>query len=512
MLNKTLRGKQNWLKLDEVWERSSSSLILLSILVVGLLVRFYDLSDPPLDFHPTRQLHSLIIARGYYFQYAAGVTEDQRQMAWEQSVAEGRIEPPIFEWLTAQTYRILGAETVTTARVYSILIWMLGGVVIYSLYRKDLSRPASLVGLAYYVTVPYAIYASRSFQPDPLMTFLLVLSWFLAMVWLKQPSGRNAILAGAIGGITLLVKTTAGFYLGGILIGIVIATKSFKVVRNWQTWLLLFLLALPTAVYAVFVWWSPSASGGITSLRFFPSYWTQLGFYLTWFNMLDEKIGLIWIILSMLGGMNLQSRWLKGAFWGGLAGYVLMGFALSHHISTHDYYSLPLIPILGLGFGGLLELVRKGLPENNRTIKIGMAGLLFVLFLGNVYQARMTLKRTDYREEPTFWQNVAGEIAPYSPVIGLTQDYGLRLTYYGGISIDNWFTSDEIRLRLETGQEITSAGLFQEKTQNAGGFLVTNQEEFSRQPELQQFLESNYAEVSSLPGALLFDLRTKIEK
>ncbi|HJS29813.1 MAG TPA: hypothetical protein VJ768_09335, partial [Anaerolineales bacterium] len=36
--------------------------------VVGLGVRLADLTDPPLDFHPTRQLRSAIIAREMYLE------------------------------------------------------------------------------------------------------------------------------------------------------------------------------------------------------------------------------------------------------------------------------------------------------------------------------------------------------------------------------------------------------------------------------------------------------------
>ncbi|MEJ5241736.1 MAG: hypothetical protein WHS87_11110 [Anaerolineales bacterium] len=39
-------------------------LLLLLLLLTGWLIRLYDLDDPPLDFHPTRQLFSALKARG----------------------------------------------------------------------------------------------------------------------------------------------------------------------------------------------------------------------------------------------------------------------------------------------------------------------------------------------------------------------------------------------------------------------------------------------------------------
>ncbi len=44
----TVFGEKKWL----LWAA------VLVIFTVGLAIRFYDLADAPLDFHPTRQLHS----------------------------------------------------------------------------------------------------------------------------------------------------------------------------------------------------------------------------------------------------------------------------------------------------------------------------------------------------------------------------------------------------------------------------------------------------------------------
>ena len=47
------------------WERLTLSLLLL----LGLGIRLYDLTDAPLDFHPTRQLRGALIAPGIYYRW-----------------------------------------------------------------------------------------------------------------------------------------------------------------------------------------------------------------------------------------------------------------------------------------------------------------------------------------------------------------------------------------------------------------------------------------------------------
>lgn len=491
-----------------LWSRLTPTIVLVLLVLSGIYIRFFDLTDPPLDFHPTRQLHSLIIARGFYYQFAPGLSDDQRQAAMQQSVAEGRVEPPILEWIVARTYSITGGENPVVARVYSIVFWLAGALLFYFLSREYLSDTARLIGTGFILLLPYGVYASRAFQPDPLMTAMCILCWFLFAGWVQKPVWRRALLVGVVTGLTLLIKTTAVFYLAGVFVGVIIATRAFKTVRSWQTPVMLVLFALPTAIYAAQVWFAP-ASGGVTSLRFFPSYWTRISFYLTWYGLLDRHIGLLWIVLSLIGGTGLRSPVTRGIFWGGLAGYVLMGFVLPHHISTHDYYILPLIPLLALGLAGLVEIFQRGFSNAPRAAHIAVSIFLAGLALGNIYVARNTLNKADYRQEPEFWQGLARQVAPYGPVVGLTQDYGLRMTYWGGISLTNWDTLSDIRLRTTSGQEFDLEALFEEKTANAGAFLVTMADEFARQPELRQLLDSRYPQVSTQPGVWLYDLRTK---
>ena len=45
-------------------------ILLILFLLAGLGVRLIDLTDLPLDFAATRQLHSFIMARGYYYEMA----------------------------------------------------------------------------------------------------------------------------------------------------------------------------------------------------------------------------------------------------------------------------------------------------------------------------------------------------------------------------------------------------------------------------------------------------------
>ena len=149
-------------------------LALLFAFGLGFAIRLYDLTDAPLDFHPTRQLHSAVMSRGMYYQNLESEPDWKREMAVRQWKAEGLIEPPFMEWLTAATYRLTGQENLWYARIYSIIFWVSGGIALFLLAKELSGSAAAVVGLLYYLIIPYGAIASRSFQPDPLMTALIV--------------------------------------------------------------------------------------------------------------------------------------------------------------------------------------------------------------------------------------------------------------------------------------------------------------------------------------------------
>src|SRR5687768_9945488 len=183
----------------------SAALILL--FAIALTIRLYDLTDLPLDFHPTRQLLSAIKARGLYYETQPdGVPTWKLETAIRQAKLKADVEPVVFEHLVAFTYRFTG-EQLWIARIYSSLFWLIGGVFLFMLVRDLVSFEGAIFSTAYYLFFPYAIIASRSFQPDALMVMLTISFWWIFSRWITftrspSPEGRGvrfALLAGQIG-------------------------------------------------------------------------------------------------------------------------------------------------------------------------------------------------------------------------------------------------------------------------------------------------------------------------
>ena len=71
--------------------RFSQIAALILLLGLGFAIRLYDLTDLPLDFHPTRQLLSALKTRGMYYQTLPDAPADQRDFAIQQWKALGQI-------------------------------------------------------------------------------------------------------------------------------------------------------------------------------------------------------------------------------------------------------------------------------------------------------------------------------------------------------------------------------------------------------------------------------------
>jgi hypothetical protein len=259
--------------------------LLAVILVCGLVTRLYDLTDPPLDFASTRQLRSALIARGMYYPNLEDAPD------WKQTIAEkqGRhsmIEPTILESLVAGTYNLVGGEYIWIARIYSALFWVLGGAALFFLVDELVSTDGAFIALTYYLFVPFGIVASRSFQPDPLLTALIIFSWWTFFRWYRTSTWKWAILAGFFAGAAMIVKSTAVFFLL-IAFALLVLQKDplKKLIRDKQVWSILALSGVPVLAYHVYGVFIVGSLGEQFRGRFFTQMLSELSYYIKWKNV-----------------------------------------------------------------------------------------------------------------------------------------------------------------------------------------------------------------------------------
>lgn len=489
------------------------TILLIVSLAAGFGIRMIDLTDLPLDFAPTRQLFSALKARGMYYQYVTDAPEWQKQAAISLG-GVGDFEPPVMETIVSQTYRIFG-EHLWFARIYSSLFWVLGGLALFLLIREMTSNGPALIGLLFYLFNPFGVQASRAFQPDPLMVALIVYYLWSLFRWQNTRSWKWAILMGVFGGLALFVKNVSVFFIAGALAGVVFGILGIKnAIRNWQVWAAGVLILLPSAIYSLSSSATSGALSGYFNLQFHPEMWIDPAFYFRWDYVMNTIIGFGTTLLAVLSIFIMDKKRERPMLAGLWIGYVLFSLVFSYATYTHYYYQEFLIALVAISFAPALKLFFNRFFQQSPGIlpRLIMTGLVIGGLAVHSWYSRNTLMNSDYRHEAAFWAEIGDVLGHDASVVGLTQDYGYRLAYWGYQGSTAWLTEGDFNVRAMSGIDIDPLDLFKQDTAGKQYFLVTMFGEFDNQPEVKNLLYENYPVYAETDEYIIFDLQHPLDQ
>ncbi len=475
---------------------------LIILLALGGLLRLIDVTDPPLDFHSSRQLRNSLVARDIYYSLLPSATTEQRELASSFANSVGRYEPPVIESIVALSYFVAGGETIVVARIWEVFFWLLAGIALFDLMRRTTSPWAALIGLAYYLVLPFSVQASRSFQPDPLMTSAFVAGIYFLYRWSEEQTWKWAILAGLFLGFATFVKIVIAFFAGGAAIALVLFTLGKDFWRSKQVWVMAVLMIAPALVFYILLNQSRST-------EYFFGWTVELikligstDFYTKWLAFLGNLFGLTIIFLSIGGSLLAppRLRWLLVSLW---IGYLLYGLTLPFQMYTHSYYHIQLIPIVALGLAVVANPLIESVAVQSQVGRVGFIALVIVVIGFQAWVSRSVLVAEDFHVEAPFWRNVGNAIPADAKVIGLTQDYGYRLMYFGWRKVTLWPYVTELA-EVRSGQ-VDFADRFDELTAGKDYFLVTSFGQLDKQLSLKKILDE-YPIAIQGDGYALYDL------
>ena len=491
------------------------SALLIIFLALGGLLRLLDITDPPLDFQPSRQLRNSLVAREIYYSLLPSATTEQRETSATFALSVGKYEPPVIETIVAVTYLFTGGENIASARVWETLFWLAAGVALFDLMRRAISPWAALAGLAYYLVLPFSVQASRSFQPDPLMTSAFVIGIYFLYRWSESsygvqelaPASKNetwkfAILAGIFLGLATLVKIVIAFFAGAAAIALVLYTLKKDFWRSKQVWTMAALMIVPALIFYILLNQSRSTEYFFAWTVTLINLITSTDFYSKWLAFIGSLFGLTVIFLSLAGALLAPARlrWLLISLW---VGYLLYGLTLPFQMYTHSYYHIQLIPIVALGLAAALNPLFERVAVQGPVGRVGFILLIIAVMGYQSWVARSVLVAEDFHHEPAFWQSVGNAIPADAEVIGLTQDYGFRLMLWGWRKVSLWPLSTGLGEARGGGQD---ANDFAALTAGKDYFLVTAFGQLEKQPELKIILEQ-YSIAAEGDGYVIYDLQ-----
>lgn len=477
----------------------------LVLLLLGLGLRLYDLTDQPIDFHSTRQLRGALIARSLYYKMLPAADPEMRESAIAAANTVGQYEPSIVEKLVAYAYLLAGEEKLWISRLFTSFFWTIGGIALFALAIRMSSPGPALAALGYYLILPFGVQASRSFQPDPGMVMWIVLTLYALYRWSEKPTWKWAILAGLLGGIGIVTKVVAAYIIGGAAVALVLSTLGWRRFwRNPQVWVIAILMFAPSILYYMgrggraseyFAGWTLSLS----HLLLDPSW------YVRWLSLVQNIMGLTALLLALIGVLiaKQKDRLFLVGLWGG---YLVYALFLPYQMYTHNYYHLQLIPIIALSLIPVAEVILGRLSQQPKFWQAFFIGIALVSIAFPAWLSIAEQNRENFRNEPAYWQEIASYLPTDGKILALTQDYGYRLLYYGWRKVVLWPNRGERKLSELRGISKEFEEYFAKRVEGKSYFLVTAFGQFNDQPDLKQILNDRYPLIAQGDGYLIYDL------
>lgn len=519
------------------------------LLLFGLAIRIPHLTDPPLEFHPTRQYRSALMARGLVVRSLKGYSAGELNAIRAAAATEAPIEPPVFEHAAALAYRIMGREALWIPRLMGVTVWVLGALAIWWLvvrgnrpttdtpadddarapssgmgstrgipFQQDLRPLAGLVAVAVYLFLPYGRPASQAFQPDALMTALTT-GALAALAWRhRAPSIGSGFVALLLAAAAVFIKPMAVFFILPVALVLSVSRYGFfRGASRFTAWTAA-VVAPATAWYIYVALSFPSTFED----RFFPQLLTRAVFWTGWLTMIDRVV--TWPMCALaLAGIAFAERHTRRVLVAAWMGYVAFGLLFTHHIQTHDYYSLPLITLVAWSIGALVNGVwpsgRRD-SEAHATLQVQGAMLRSVaLVLVPVAAAMAWAWRTPpYEADPGSIVEAAryeriGRLVNHSTrVVSLDGNYAVPLNYHGLLVASNLPLSFDRAISTLAGRSVTAEAEAELAGRDADFFVATHQPEFDARPDLRALLDTRYPLIERDGTArswhyLVYDLR-----
>jgi 4-amino-4-deoxy-L-arabinose transferase-like glycosyltransferase len=173
------------------------------------------------------------IARNYYRE---GMNLLYPRIDWRgNGPGYAEMEFPLFPWLAAAAYRLIGVQEVVL-RLLPFAFSLVGMGVFFHLAHRLLPAPGSAVACAFFAIHPLLVAMSRSIQPEPLMLAFYVVAVYAFLRWLEDRKPLHYALAIVATALAVLLKAPAA-HVGFLFLALVCHRKGWHAFKEPALWL-----------------------------------------------------------------------------------------------------------------------------------------------------------------------------------------------------------------------------------------------------------------------------------
>jgi hypothetical protein len=218
-----------------------SIFLLGSILAVGALLRFNNITQPFTDAFSWRQTSTAMMASNFYHR-SWNIFYPEVSWTGPSPGYQGR-EFQTVSYIAALLYTLTG-EHDWVGRAVPALFGVWGIFALYQLVRRIWDEEHALLSAAVLALFPSSIFIDRSFLPDPAMVALMTTSVWMLVAYLQTERLSFLSLAGITGALGLLTK------LPGVIVSpaVIYATLTNLPLRDKQNHRKLAVISIVTIV------------------------------------------------------------------------------------------------------------------------------------------------------------------------------------------------------------------------------------------------------------------------
>ena len=357
---------------------SRTTKIYLTIILIGLAIRLWDINIPLLEFYPSRQIQTAEITRNLYRNGFNVLAPSVRYLGPGPGLF--LVEFPLYNSAVAILYYIFGLHEYF-GRIFSILGWILSSFFLWKLANKYVGRLAASTALFFYTFSPLSVLVSRSFQPDQWMLATSLGAIYFLDKWVNEKRWSLFYLSVIFAACSFLLKLPSIIFTLVPVMYLIFQSKMRFIRSRLSIYYLL--AAFPSVIWYFWVM-IMNKSGETLQHSVAVSNWFGFEVFLNtsyYSNIFGFEINLvlgpIGILLFLVGLFTkLKSSQNLLYFW--LGGVILYFLIFNKHNMTHEYYHLPLLPIATIFIGIAGAKIYK--IFNNLIIKRDLVFIISGLF------------------------------------------------------------------------------------------------------------------------------------
>ena len=160
--------------------RIPTTIFLSIFLILGFLVRLYQIDNPIADWHSFRQVDTASVSRMYVEDGISILYPKYHDISRVQS---GLFNPEGYRFVELPIFNIIHATFAKNVPFLKLEVWgrlisifsaLISSILIFILGKRFISSSGGLIASALYLFLPYNIYFTRVILPEPLaITFAL---------------------------------------------------------------------------------------------------------------------------------------------------------------------------------------------------------------------------------------------------------------------------------------------------------------------------------------------------